>query len=207
MNWQNGWKVRKRRRRRRLELTFPTFIYCSNQKCPTKEIITRSAKGSETYWRFCYRIERCDCSSWSLYDFRRNWSNRKRVRISFVVFIHHSFIHSFIISFNHSFIHHFIQSFIYSHSIIISFHFSGFSFGIFKAIDRRSQQRVAVKVVEVLPQNFKYLLQEVRSHKQIGRHKNITNIYDIFLLKEDRQLWVSVVFPFISFFLSFFISF
>lgn len=66
---------------------------------------------------------------------------------------------------------------------------SGLSFGVYKALDKRTNKPVAIKMMRLTAKNFRYILPEILNHKSL-RHPNVVDFIDAFFIPDERQLWV-----------------
>jgi len=47
----------------------------------------------------------------------------------------------------------------------------GLSFGVYKALDTRTQKYVAIKMIRLTAKNFKYVIPEIINHKRLTHPK------------------------------------
>jgi serine/threonine protein kinase len=78
---------------------------------------------------------------------------------------------------------------------------SGLSVGVYRAVDKKTEELVAIKVMKLSAGNFKYILPEILHHKACN-HPNIVKFIQAFYLAPEQQLWfLSVDFSSSFFFL------
>jgi len=64
---------------------------------------------------------------------------------------------------------------------------------VYKAIDRRTNEKVALKIMKVTARNFGFLIPELINHKTCS-HVNVVDFKDAYFLADRQELWVTLEF-------------
>jgi len=64
---------------------------------------------------------------------------------------------------------------------------------VYKAIDRRTNEKIALKIMKVTARNFGFLIPELINHKAT-HHYNVVDFKDAYFLADRQELWVTLEF-------------
>jgi len=62
---------------------------------------------------------------------------------------------------------------------------------VYSAVDRRSGEKIALKIMKLTAQNFGFLVPEIINHKNC-QHPNVVDFIDAYFLPEKQELWVAL---------------